>query len=114
MKNIINNTYLLLTALWLTNMPYAVAASQLVGEHPKENEAALIWQQGTIQHFTFEAGFYGIVTDEGKKLLPMNLPENYQKPGMMIKVKGKLITDMMTINQWGTPFQIIEIVPVDK
>jgi len=44
----------------------------------------------------------------------MNLTGDYQKKGIKIKVKGKLITDMMTLNQWGIPFEIIEISSVDK
>ena len=91
-----------------------VNADQSIQESPKVSQTPLTWQQGTIQHFSFEGGFYGIVTNEGKKLLPMNLPEDFQKTGLKIRLKGRLITDMMTMNQWGSPFKIIEISSVDK
>ena len=67
------------------------------------------WQQGTVKYLTMEGGFYGIVTDEGKKLLPMGLAPEYRQHGAIVKVKGELIKDMMTIQQWGTPFKITEI-----
>ena len=91
-----------------------VNADQSIHKPPTVSEALLAWQQGTIQHFNFEGGFYGIITNEGEKLLPMNLPQHYQKKGLKIKVRGQLITDIMTMNQWGSPFQIIEISSVDE
>ncbi|WDE05681.1 hypothetical protein SG34_001690 [Thalassomonas viridans] len=67
------------------------------------------WQHGTVKYLTMEGGFYGIVTDEGKKLLPMGLAAEYRQHGAKVRVKGELIKDMMTIQQWGTPFKITEI-----
>ncbi|WDE11548.1 hypothetical protein [Thalassomonas haliotis] len=75
----------------------------------QERRPALKWQQGTVKYLTMEGGFYGIVTDEGKKLLPMGLPSKYRQHGAKVKVRGELIKDMMTIQQWGTPFKITEV-----
>ncbi len=64
--------------------------------------------KGTIHFLNLEGGFYGIITDKGMKLLPMNLAKTYQKAGAIVKVKGEVV-DVMTIQQWGTPFKIAEI-----
>ncbi len=69
----------------------------------------LMWKTGTVHYFDFEGGFVGIVTDKGEKLLPMGLKAEYRQVGAILKIKGKLVTDMMTIQQWGTPFKITNI-----
>jgi hypothetical protein len=111
--NTIKKIATVLCVFFVTHMGY-LQACQSESKGPPVSESEVNWQYGTVQHFTFEGGFYGIITDQGKKLLPINLPKNYHSSAMSIKIKGKLITDIMTVNQWGTPFEITEIVPVDK
>jgi hypothetical protein len=65
--------------------------------------------QAIIHYFNFEGGFYGIVTESGQKLLPINLAKNYQQAGTVVKIKGKLLDDMITIQQWGKAFKISDI-----
>ena len=72
-----------------------------------KNEQA--WQQVTVNYYDFEGGFYGLTSKAGDKLLPMNLAKQYKLQGTILKVKGELIKDMMTIQQWGQPFRIIEV-----
>lgn len=67
------------------------------------------WQQVTVAYYSFEGGFYGLTTTDGIKLLPVNLANEYQVAGSIIKVKGQLIKDAMTIQQWGTPFEIEDV-----
>ncbi len=66
------------------------------------------WQQVTVKYLSFEGGFYGLISEKGAKLLPMNLPEKYQVDGTILRVKGQPIKNMMTIQQWGKPFKVIE------
>ena len=66
--------------------------------------------QGTIKYLPMEGGFYGIIAKDGKKLLPMNLKAEYKQDGAVIKFSGKPIKDIVTIQQWGTPFKVSEIV----
>jgi len=75
----------------------------------KNSEQQAQWQSATIKFMEFEGGFFGIVTDDGEKLLPMNLAKEFHQIGAKVKVQGHLITDMMTIQQWGTPFNITKI-----
>jgi hypothetical protein len=66
------------------------------------------WQRGRVQFLNLEGGFYGIITDSGKKLLPMNMTKEFAQNGAIVRVKGK-VKDVMTIQQWGTPFTINDI-----
>lgn len=76
-------------------------------EKPSALEAN--WQIGTVQFLNLEGGFYGIVTKDGKKLLPLNLQKNYQQVGAVIKFTGKAEPELRTIQQWGTPFRIKDV-----
>jgi len=72
------------------------------------------WRQATVTFFNLEGGFYGLIGPNGVKLLPMNLENKYRQHGAVIKFKGVVKKGMMTIQQWGTPFQITEIELVSK
>jgi hypothetical protein len=63
---------------------------------------------GTITLLTFEGGFYGIITDDGKHYDPTNLSPEYQIEGMKIYFEGKKL-EIVTIHMWGTPIQITKI-----
>ncbi|MGX5200961.1 hypothetical protein [Aliikangiella sp. IMCC44632] len=69
---------------------------------------------GTIQFYDLEGGFYGITTKSGKRLLPLNLAEEFQQDGAEIAFSGISQTDTMTIQQWGTPFEIDSITIISE
>jgi hypothetical protein len=66
------------------------------------------WQRGRVQFLNLEGGFYGIITDSGKKILPMNMAKEFAQNGAIVRIKGK-VKNVMTIQQWGTPYTITEI-----
>jgi hypothetical protein len=86
---------------------------------PKSAGVKVMWQTATVKYMEFEGGFWGLVTENGQKLLPMNLAKEFRQLGAVVKFQGQVKGDMMTIQQWGTPFQITEItlikagIPVD-
>jgi len=63
---------------------------------------------GTVRYLDVEGGFYGIVTDDGKKLDPVNLPREFQKDGLRIRARVELLQDRISIRMWGTPVRIVE------
>jgi len=65
--------------------------------------------KGTIKFMAFEGGFYGIVTDNNLKLLPVNLDTQYKQNGAVISFTGKLLKNINTIQQWGTAFEVNDI-----
>jgi hypothetical protein len=44
----------------------------------------------------------------------MHLGPEYKVANTKLKIQGKKIEDMMTIQQWGTPFKIAQIELVSK
>lgn len=70
----------------------------------------------TVKFMNLEGGFFGLVSNEGKHWLPLNLNKEFQQHGAVIKVKGNPVKGMMTIQQWGTPFSIthIELIKAGK
>lgn len=78
-------------------------------EEPSMTAVKQSWQQVTVKYLDFEGGFYGLVSEKGAKLLPISLPAKYKIEGTILRVKGHILTDMMTIQQWGEAFKIVEI-----
>ena len=68
-----------------------------------------VWQSVTVKYLDFEGGFFGLVAKGGEKLLPMNLAKKYQVDGSTLKVRGHIIEGMMTIQQWGTAFEVTDV-----
>lgn len=66
------------------------------------------WQRGRVQFLNLEGGFYGIIMDSGKKILPMNMAKEFAQNGAIVRIKGE-VKNVMTIQQWGTPFTITDI-----
>jgi hypothetical protein len=64
---------------------------------------------GTIRHIDLEGGFYGIETDDGRRLDPVNLPEEFQKDGLRIEARVQELKDRVSIRMWGTLVRIIEL-----
>ncbi|TWX49172.1 hypothetical protein [Colwellia hornerae] len=81
---------------------------------PKKNSSAKAESEqisftATIKYMNLEGGFFGLVSKEGKHWLPLNLEKEFQKDGAVIKVTGKAVMGLITIQQWGTPFSITDI-----
>lgn len=89
---------------------------KLVEVKPKEQqvEQKLRWYQGTIQLFAMEGGFYGIVTEQGEHILPMNLAKEFRIPGAVVKFNGQFKKNMLTIQQWGKPFVVEQMILIKR
>jgi hypothetical protein len=64
---------------------------------------------GTIAHMSLEGGFFGIIADDGKKYLPLDLPKEFQKDGLKIKFEGRFRPDISGIHMWGKYIELIRI-----
>jgi inhibitor of cysteine peptidase len=64
---------------------------------------------GTIVFQQLEGGFYGIKGDDGKNYEPINLPREYQKEGLRVRVEAKQLKDFASIRMWGTVIEIVRI-----
>lgn len=72
------------------------------------------WQVARIQYFELEGGFFGLITSDNKKYLPLNLPTEFQQHNAQVRFAGKVKPNMMTIQQWGTPIEIKKIELISK
>jgi hypothetical protein len=66
-----------------------------------------------LRWIPLEGGFYGLVAEDGRKFLPLNLPDDFRKDGLKTRVRGIIREDVATIYMWGTPLEIIEIEVLD-
>ena len=64
---------------------------------------------GTVKYIQLEGGFYGIETEDGENLFPINLEDDYKEDGLKIIFKMKPRTDIFTTAMWGKTVEIIEI-----
>lgn len=69
---------------------------------------------GTIQYFNLEGGFYGIITNNGKKLLPKNLAKEFLVDGTIITFSGSPVKNTMTFQQWGQLFKVDKVQLIKK
>uniref|UniRef100_Q0HZ80 Uncharacterized protein n=1 Tax=Shewanella sp. (strain MR-7) TaxID=60481 RepID=Q0HZ80_SHESR len=70
--------------------------------------------QGTVRYMNLEGGFWGIIADNGQKILPKNLPQEYRKDGLRLSFTAQEITGMMTIQQWGTLSSLSEMTVIGQ
>lgn len=70
--------------------------------------------QGTVRYLNLEGGFWGIIADNGQKILPKNLPQEYRKDGIRLSFTAQEITGMMTIQQWGKLSNLSDITVIGQ
>lgn len=70
--------------------------------------------KGTVKFINLEGGFYGIIGDDGKNYLPINLSQEFKIDGTRVKFEGKIRKDILTIYMWGEPIEITKIEVIEK
>ncbi|MCL5268746.1 MAG: hypothetical protein M1469_11700 [Bacteroidetes bacterium] len=63
---------------------------------------------GRVIQVDEEGGFFGIKTDSGGRLYPVNLPVEFQQDGISVRVTYRIAEGPAT-QDWGTPIRIIDI-----
>ena len=61
---------------------------------------------GIVRYIDLEGGFWGIEGKDGKKYLPVNMPEQLKTDGAEIEISAGQIKDMMSIAMWGEAIKI--------
>lgn len=69
---------------------------------------------GTIVYNEIEGGFYGIMTDDGKKYNPINLDAPFRKDGLRVRFDANQKKGMVGIHMWGEYVEIIHIETLDE
>ena len=65
--------------------------------------------KGKIVYNDFEGGFYGILTDDGERLDPLNLDEKFTKEGITVEGKYKERRDLVSYHMWGIIVEVKNI-----
>lgn len=84
-----------------------VLACGCMGEEPTDPNA--VTGSGTVVYQDLEGGFYGIIAGDGTPYLPLNLPDEFAQDNLSVAFAGVVQTDVVTIQQWGTPLELTEI-----
>lgn len=64
---------------------------------------------GRIVFVDLEGGFFGIISDDGRRFDPMNLEKEFQVSGLRVRFEGRTRTDVLGFRMWGTPFKVLKI-----
>jgi len=69
--------------------------------------------QGTIVYQNFEGGFFSFIANDGSKYTPHMLAPEHRKDGLLVQIKGEVVTDMMTTTQFGQLLKVHELNVLD-
>lgn len=64
---------------------------------------------GTVKYIRIEGGFFGIITPDDRKYLPLNLPEEFQVDGMPVTFTAREKPGVATTAMWGKPVELDSI-----
>ena len=84
-------------------VPLAAGCSHML---PATNGKAF---QGQVVYKAFEGGFFGIVTDAGERLNPVNLPAECRQNGLRVQGMYRPLEGTMTFQMWGQPVELLQI-----
>ncbi|UCE49584.1 MAG: hypothetical protein JSW47_05455 [Phycisphaerales bacterium] len=64
---------------------------------------------GTVVFKNIEGGFFAIDGDDGRKYDPIDLPENFRKDGMKVKLTARLKRDAVSFHMYGSIIEVVNI-----
>jgi hypothetical protein len=67
-----------------------------------KNNEKFFTATGTVVFVKLEGGFFGIITDNGNRYVPINIRKEFQKDGLKVRLEGKFRPDLLGIHMWGT------------
>ncbi len=95
-----------LAAALIILVPLSVLAAPAPGE--------TISGTGTIEFQEIEGGFYGLIMDDGTKLLPVNLTDEFKINGTYVYIEATATQNQESIYMWGTLVQLDSIELVNQ
>lgn len=64
---------------------------------------------GTVVYKNIEGGFFAIDADDGRKYDPINLPEEFRKDGLKVKLTARLKRDAVSFHMYGAIIEVVNI-----
>jgi hypothetical protein len=90
--------------LWVNNESAPIPLSEAIAE--KET----LHFNGKITYVEVEGEFYGITAEDGRRFMPINLPDKFKQVGLAVAVQAVLAENVIGIHMWG---QYIELLQID-
>lgn len=98
---------LVITAIIISSIIIFLSYIKAKNSNKTNNEISI---KGKVVYINLEGGFYGIVGDDGKNYLPINLSKEFKLvEGEKVRIWGKVREDIVTIYMWGIPIEITKI-----
>lgn len=79
----------------------------------KKEDTDVITVSGTIRFKSMEGGFFALDGHNGEKFMPHGMDKSLLKDGMVVEVKGVILKDMMTFQQYGEVLKVTESKMID-
>jgi inhibitor of cysteine peptidase len=69
---------------------------------------------GTVTYVDLEGGFYGIISDDGTNLYPLQMEDQDKIDGLRVAFEYEPAQDVATVQMWGEPVNLtfIEKIPI--
>jgi hypothetical protein len=68
---------------------------------------------GTVRYVELEGGFYGIVANDSTRYLPQDLGTDYREDGLRVRFRAVAQDSAATMQMWGRPVEILDILRVE-
>ena len=62
---------------------------------------------GTAKYIDLGTGFWGIITDDGQEIRPINMPEQLKIEGKRVQLTIKEVEEGFSLFMWGTPVELV-------
>lgn len=83
-------------------------------QEPPPGPQEIVEFAGKVVYVPIEGGFWGLVDDQGAKYDPGTLPRSYRKEGLEVRVRAKVLQDVVTFRMWGRRVELLQIEPVTE
>ena len=72
-------------------------------------ERDIVEGKGEIRYVDLEGGFYGIISYDGEKYDPVNLPNDFKIDGLHVRFRLRVLSEENSFHMWGKVIYLIEI-----
>lgn len=96
------------------NAPTELKAEPMTQAEAKEvsvNDSVTL--KGSIIYKELEGGFFAFITESGDRFTLHGLDEDYHQNGLIVEIEGVTKPEMMTITQFGTVLEVLNIKVLD-
>lgn len=64
---------------------------------------------GKVVYVAVEGGFYGLVSEDGQRYLPTDLPREFRQDGLPVRVRLEPLPATVGFRMWGTKVRLLTI-----